>query len=67
MQEQTPVCACLPRKGFSWGQDSLAVSGDLPEYETQICVSLSTEEGDVLPGDTAPDWIADAFKWQSGG
>lgn len=34
------------------------------EYETQICVFLSTDEVDVLPGNTVLDWITDAFKWR---
>lgn len=57
----------FPGTALAGGQDSLAVSGDLQEYKTQICVSLSTDEVDVLPGNTVLDWITDAFKWQNGG
>lgn len=31
------------------------VSDNWQEYETQICVSLSTDEVDVLPGNTGLD------------
>lgn len=55
----------FPGKALAWGHDGLAVSGDLQEYETQICESLSRDEVDVLPGNIVLDWITDAFKWQS--
>lgn len=60
----TDMCVCWPsQERLASRQESLVVSGDLQEYETQIYVSLSTDEVDVLPSNNVPEWVTDAFKW----
>lgn len=60
----TDICVCRSsQERLDSRQDSLAVSGDLQEYETQIYVSLSMDEVDALPSNNVLEWVTDAFKW----
>lgn len=60
----TNICVCQPsHERLASRQDSLAASGDLQEYETQIYVSIFMAEVDVLPSNNVLDWVTDAFKW----
>lgn len=61
---ETDICVCWSsQERLDSRQDSLAVSGDLQEYETQIYVSLSMDEVDALPSNNVLEWVTDAFKW----